>query len=39
MENEDYARIYEQWDAFRERIQGWNRDSTYRYRRFLHREL
>ncbi|MEX1080440.1 MAG: TRAP transporter substrate-binding protein DctP [Halofilum sp. (in: g-proteobacteria)] len=38
MENEDYARIHEQWDAFRERIQGWNRDSTYRYRRFLHRE-
>lgn len=38
MADEDYARIHGQWDAFRERIQGWNRQSTYRYRRFLHGE-
>ncbi len=38
MENEDYARIYEEWDAFRRRVQGWNGQNTYLYRRFLERD-
>jgi TRAP-type mannitol/chloroaromatic compound transport system substrate-binding protein len=35
MENEDYARIHKEWDAFRRRVQGWNGQNTYLYRRFL----
>lgn len=38
MADPDYARIHEQWDAFRQQVQGWSRQSTYRYRRFLFRD-
>ena len=37
MEDKDYARIHGEWDAFRRRVQGWNDENTFRYRRFLHR--
>lgn len=33
--DEHYARIHEHWSAFRDRVRGWNEQTTYRYQRFL----
>jgi len=38
MRDADYARIHEEWSAFRDRVRGWNRRTTYRYREFLFRD-
>ncbi len=38
MEDEQYARIYDEWSQFRDKVQGWNRETTYRYRRFIFRD-
>lgn len=35
MDDEDYARIYNEWAAFRDRARGWNQQTTHQYRRFL----
>lgn len=35
MEDEMYARIYEDWNAFRSKVRGWNERSTYQYREYL----
>lgn len=37
MEDPWYARIYENWSAYRDQIRGWNRDTTYRYQQFIYR--
>lgn len=36
MTNTDYARIYDNWVAFRDRLRGWDRINSYRYREFIH---
>lgn len=36
MEDDHYARIYDEWSAFRDRVRGWNEKTTYRYRQFLY---
>jgi TRAP-type mannitol/chloroaromatic compound transport system substrate-binding protein len=33
-----YARIYEDWSAFREKVRGWSRISDHRYQSFLYRD-
>ena len=38
MEHADYARIHEDWVAFRDRLRGWDRINSYRYREFIHRD-
>ena len=36
MDNEDYARIYPNWSAFRDRLRGWDQVNSYRYREFIY---
>jgi len=36
--NSDYARIYDQWAAFRDKVRGWNQETTYRYQRYIFEE-
>ena len=31
-----YARIHENWVAFRDRLRGWDAINSYRYRRYIH---
>lgn len=38
MEDPDYARIHERWDAFLRSQRGWNRATTHNYREFLFRD-
>ncbi|KAF0280485.1 twin-arginine translocation signal domain-containing protein [Spiribacter aquaticus] len=38
MDNEDYARIYPNWSAFRDRLRGWDQVNSYRYREFIYRD-
>lgn len=33
--DDNYARIYAEWAAFRDLVRGWNRESTHRYRRYV----
>lgn len=35
MRDEQYARIYEPWAAFRDKVQAYNEQTSYRYQRFL----
>lgn len=38
MSDPDYARIHEEWAAFRDRVQGWTRRNTHRYQQFIYRD-
>ncbi len=38
MANPDYARIYESWSAFLERLRGWDQTNSFRYREFIYRD-
>ena len=38
MEDEHYARIYEEWSRFRDQVRGWNRETTHRYQSFIYRD-
>jgi TRAP-type mannitol/chloroaromatic compound transport system substrate-binding protein len=37
MDNADYARIYPEWEAFRDLTRGWDAANSFRYRAFIHR--
>ena len=35
MRDDMYAKIYEEWDAFRRQIRGWNERTTFQYQQYI----